>query len=249
MVKVQQFNTVLFIMKKLFLILFILGNISLVVAQETWESIEKDTAGRYPFSTREDFIKIGINSPKVVRQWMNNLYREFTSAEDIEYFLKHGIKTPKEYLPYKKISKRKRYHIIFLKELNIKPNNLNISISNSNLVLKSKEVFLSTYKFLKKNKCKRFEGNFITADEYDNKGKCYSFGAKMFQRLDRTNGLAFHYSTIRGEGNLFYAVFNKPWRDGAYKEGFIKGLGNYRYQTSGGSMKNVAKGKVIKFGF
>jgi len=70
----------------------------------------------------------------------------------------------------------------------------------------------------------------------------------MYQRLDRTHGLAIT-KVGRNYGNTFYAVFSKSWRDGEVKKGYIKGLGNYKYQTSGGSMKNVPKGKVIKFGF
>jgi len=237
-------------MKRLFLILFILGNISLIVAQDTWESIIKDKGYSYQ---KSDFAKVGVYTPTEAKRWLDAGIHD---VRDISEYKKIGIKTLKEYKPYSKLGYSVSGLIIgavsharILKSLKIKPNTLIISMSKSNIGFKSKKDFLSMYKFLKRNKCKTIEPNFFNyADEYDNKGKCYLFAAEMYQRLDRTHGLAIN-KIGRSYGNIFYAVFDKSWRDGEGKVGYIKGLGNYKYQTSGGSMKNVSKGKILKFGF
>jgi len=117
-------------------------------------------------------------------------------------------------------------------------------MSSYKIGFKNKKIFLESYKLLKKNGCKKIEPYFNDADEYDNKGKCYRFAAEMIQRIDRSHGLAMN----RGRYvHMFYSLFYQSWRDGEIKRGVIKGLGNYKYQTTNGSMNNVVKGKVIIF--
>ena len=87
------------------------------------------------------------------------------------------------------------------------PNKLVGSLGYS--AFSKKQKFFDLYNTLNRNGCKILKGNFSYADEYDNKGECYRFSAKMYQRLDRTKGLAIYYNGYAGEGNLFYAIFNK----------------------------------------
>ena len=176
------------------------------------------------------------------------------TAIEAEKAYKNGIKFPDQYTAdefyyagvtslseYKLLMKYrwslKQYKII--KSTNLKIDTLILSMVKWNEGFYSKENFLNTYKVLKKNNCKSLKGDFSYADEYDNKGQCYTFSAKMYQRLGRTNGLAI------SERKLFYAIFTKSWRNGGLRIGYIKGLGNYKYQTSSGSWNNVAKGKVL----
>jgi tetratricopeptide (TPR) repeat protein len=154
-----------------------------------------------------------------------------------------GIKSLSDYKMLIKIGRRDHYKII--KASHIKLNALIMSMSKTGMGFRSKKQFLSAYKALKNNRCKVLKEDFNNADEYNNKGKCYTFDAKMYQRLNRNHGLAVNISWGNYKPNLFYVVFDKSWKDGQVKSGIIKGLGNYQYETAYGSMNNVAKGSVI----
>lgn len=210
------------------------------IIEELFLKIDKWLKVGCNYSDIQYMRKRGIYNPKEAKLWMDMII----SKTKFEALIKMGIKTTAQYKPY---SKMPINHIKILKSLKKKPNKLIISMSESGYGFQSAKYFLSTYNFLKNNGCKKIEPTFNNIDEYENEGKCYLFSADMFQRIDRNNGLAINSNWLNEKGSIFYVIFNKSWRDGEHKIGYIKGLGNYKYRTSGGSMKNVAKGKVLKF--
>ena len=146
--------------------------------------------------------------------------------------------------------------MLFFKKNNIKPNRLNVSIGKM-VKSPSKEDFLNDVKILKRNGCKKLENIYFSkADVYDNDGLCYVFNAKLSQRLSRRTGIAVSansvkYDILEGmrsvyDGNIFFVNFSSSWGEKKAKSGYIKGLGNYKYNSWGG-LKNVPKGKVLKF--
>jgi len=195
----------------------------------------------YPYRYYE-WQENGIKTPTEAKKWTE---LRVTTVDTLKRIHNAGIKTSEEYRDYFSQGIKSVQIIKLLKSLNMKPNKLIGSMLPKSF--HSKNTFLNDYNILKQNSCKEIESNFNDADEYDNEGKCYLFGAKMYQRLDRTHGLAITSNIFTGYGNIFYVIFNKSWRDGEIKAGIIKGLGNYKYQTSDGSMKNVSKGEVIMF--
>jgi len=204
-----------------------------------------------------NWTDIGLNA-KQAGEWKNIGEGYYQVGR---YMNEFKFKSAKEFIPYKDLGQKTNYSLSWNFNLyqilatNIKPDDLFVSIINNADYYSTKNI-RDAYNILKKNGCKKLEANhypnhrkdfsspigFAEADEYDNEGKCYVFHAKMLQRLDRTNGLASNKY-----GEIFYAIFNKSWSDGIPKSGYIKGLGNYRYQTTSGSMKNVPQGKVLMF--
>jgi len=83
---------------------------------------------------------------------------------------------------------------------------------------------------------------FNYSDLYNNKGNCYFYEARLFQRLDRTTGLA---QGMEGSKRVFFVKFNFSWNEGERHEGIIKGLGKYSYETTDGRVKNVNKGVIL----
>ncbi len=144
---------------------------------------------------------------------------------------------------------------LLLKESKLKETKLVVSVLNNslyydpnNLHYNSKQ-FIATIKALKKARCKTVEKIvFHSADIYRNKGKCYAFSAKMIQRITKDTGLfeSFNINSSSNNSNKgINLIFNGSWNAGVKKDGFVKGLGNFKYQTATGYMNNIQRGKVI----
>jgi hypothetical protein len=219
-------------MKKLFLIfiLIVTANVTIFAKDTiTWKKLGISD------SQIKDWKKIGIKTPLDAKEWTDEgIHNTFW----IKGLKKVNIKAS-EYKNYSKIKELKQIQL--LKELNMKPNNLIAKMLNY-FDFNNKDSFKKAYNNLKDNGCKKIENNYFSyADIYDNEGLCYIFNAKLFQRLDRRTGLA----QSKQSRKLFFVTFNKSWSEGNSKYGIIKGQGNFTYDTSGGTKKNVSKGLIL----
>jgi len=202
-------------------------------------------------------------------EWdMIRLKRDGVTYQDYKSWKAAGIKscrdilklkeigfTHQKYLPYKGI--KNVYKVKKLLQWNIKPTKLIIGMSYLDDTFfpcfRNEKEFKANLQFLQENNCKTIRNRaFSEADEYDNEGNCYLFNAELFQRLDRHTGLASGVSggsflNYTYYGSTIFVEFDQSWRENASHAGIIKGLGNFEYETSSGTTKNVAKGKVIRF--
>jgi len=184
---------------------------------------------------------------------------EFDGDRDvhIQNLEKFGI-TPMEYLKYKKnyptdtliyallLSTAAKSNEPFNESL-LKSIHDNYSRMNINVYSDFKEDFtkiIDIYETLVKNHCKSLESEYFnSADEYQNKDKCYKFAGKMSQRLDENSGI-----TDSGSGHFFATFKDKgSWKNGQMGLGLIKGLGAYKYKTVTGAQKTIPNGRVLMF--
>jgi len=186
-------------------------------------------------------------SAKEIKQWINIGLKNY----DYDYVKELKAMNIKQAKNARKYAKLKIEQVKFLTKNNITPTKLIVSLGKfdnkisyalNKLYFTTKENLLSKVRLLKNNGCKKLENElFSLADEYDNNGKCYGFSGHLLQRLSRNTGL------VNNGENVTFIKFSKSWKsnDESAYFGVIKGLGNYKYQTAYGSMKNIPQGKVI----
>ena len=212
--------------------------------------------------------ELGINSPNELKEW-NTITNDINEVILWKYTGIYSVLEAKEWLNigvnplkakeliqmnYKPID-LKDYspnilnpsQIKILKDLNIKASPLIESMANTSGIFfrinffATKEKFIEYLDILTKNKCQKIEKRpFYSADEYDNENLCYAFEGVLFQRLSKTEGLL-----SSGDNIINYVVFNESWKENTLGFGIVKGMGSMRYETSIGTNKLVAKGKVI----
>lgn len=221
--------------------------------------------------------KLNINNPKDVKHYKDanlnvndvekikkanldldiiKVWKEY-GINDLDSIIKlknAGFSTPKKYTPYKGI------YIDFaikLKEWDIKPNNLIVSMSHSNdvfnqdLYFTDKNTFKNAYKIIE-NECDEIVKDrwFTSIDMSQNKNKCYIFVGKMTQRLDKKSflGKVTQKGLVSGSGDrYFYAEsFQGDWMEGKTKVGVIKGSGSFSYEAQSGT-RVVPQGNIVFF--
>jgi len=214
------------------------------------------------YLTKNNWTEAGINSPEVAEKWYKlgitplkydfdffrekgltyktlNSWKKITKLDfhSIIYLINNKF-TLKEYEKYKGINIE---NAIKLKEWNITPNKLIASMNKDFYV--NKEYFLKAYNKLKGN-CQEIQNHaFAAVDMYDNKDKCYTFYAKLIQRVDKHHGLA--YTPLIDK--YIYLNFNGNWIEGSTKPGIVKGNEAFSFVTKDGYKKSVPQGKVIFF--
>ena len=204
---------------------------NLILEAKDWQSLGISKSSIFGWK------ETGVKTTKQAKQWLNIGVSEYSFIRKLK---KIGINTPEEYIPYSKIH---GYSAIKMaKSLNVKPTQLIIRLLNTvDFNSNDKDILIKELNILIHNGCWTIEDvYFDSADEYDNEGLCYVFRGELFQRLDRYTGLA-----SGATDKTIFVKFDKSWREGAKISGIIKGLGNFSYETSNGSIKNVPKGQII----
>jgi len=161
----------------------------------------------------------------------------YFSDSDIKAFKQNGVRTPEEAKKWMAFSGIRIQDLKKFKEANIKPT-------------KVVKFIFDYYGFIGKEKinhiqkeCKKINTWYFNAsDIYNNKGNCYVYDAELFQRFDRTTGLA---QGNNGSRRVFFVKFNNSWNEGRHRKGIIKGLGKFSYETTDGRVKNVSKGVIL----
>lgn len=200
--------------------------------------------------------EVGVTAPQKVKKWTRINFFDIFYVKDLK---KIGITKPKE---VKKWYPVKPYYIKKVKEYGLKYTELLKGLAKNDPTFKffkNKKKLLSIIKTLKSNNCKKMEEiSFGFSDSYENKGKCYFFSGILNQRLSRHTGLAQNITIELFRGKkyvpqdfdkykpVFFVKFKESWKENDEKVGFIKGVGNYRYETIVGTIKNVPSGRVIK---
>ncbi len=186
------------------------------------------------YETRH-WVANGYNA-KEAKKWLKLGVTQSWGAKKLK---KIGIKSPEEYKAFRGMSNSA---IKFLKDNGVNsPDSLDKTMLSEIPIPESLEKYDAMKLKIVRSNCYKVESvHFGSSDVYDNEGKCYLFKAKLYQRLERIIGLA-----VGASNKTILVMFDKPWSEGEIRLGVIKGYGNYTYQTTYGSTKNIAKGKVI----
>ena len=189
----------------------------------------------------------GVNSPQEAKEWLNIGVNSPKAKELIQ--MNYKPNDLKDYSPNILNSSQ----IKILKDLNMKSSPLieSMATNNGNLLFRinffeTKEKFTEYLNILTKSKCQKIEKiHFYLADEYDNEDLCYFFDGALAQRLSKTEGLLASNNLFDKKEYINYVIFDKPWSEGDFGFGIIKGTGSTKYKTVSGIEKLVRKGKVI----